>query len=246
MSHLFLKFYIKRACIFFSLLSGVLVASALLPNQASASAMPEIDNTTTSNIYTNDFSFSHTGDSSGENLLAVVLVSHRYDALGSVESVTYGGETMTLASTTGEGLAYIYYLADAPTGTQTVSLDILPAAYAAGRPVIATAITITGADLDNPIDSLARYDSASDNSIDTTITTTQDNVLILDVLGATTGNNPTVTGTDHTSIQDGTYSYGIYGFGYKEASTAGNHTLGWSTSNQTNDLGLALIGIAPY
>lgn len=211
-------------------------------------AVPSIENSTVSANQSADFSFSHTG--TGSNLLAVVMISQVYGASTGIVGVTYGGNAMTRAIAGGaNGMGYIYYYtgggSGAPTGAQTVAVDVL--AGSVGRGVKAVAVTITGANLTSPINVTESYSGASDNSIYDTITTTVADTLILDALGTNTGTNPTVYGTGHVSIQDGTHGGipGIYAWGYTPATTAGAYTIGWDTTSQTNDLGYALAAIAP-
>lgn len=204
-------------------------------------AVPVIENSTLHTEQTNDSSFSHTG--TGSDLLAVVMVSQRYGAAGGIVGVTYGGTSMTLAKSTSIGMAYIFYLLNAPSGSQTVAVDVV--AGSVGRPYRALALTITGAKTFNPINIDASYSGSTDNTITVDIATTIPDCLILDVLGTTSGTDPTASGSGHTSLFDGTYSLGIYGFGYIDAATAATYTPGWTTTSQNNDFGLAAVAIAP-
>lgn len=206
-------------------------------------AVPVIENSTVHSQQTNDSSFSHTG--TGSDLLAVVLIGQRYGASGGIVGVTYGGNTMTLGKTTPSGLGKVYYLTSAPSGAQTVAVDVLAASV--GRGYRVAALTITGADLTDVIDSTAETSGKSDPTIRATITTTETDILVVSAMVATGGADPTIFGTGHTDISNGVLEsgIGIYGFGHVSAATTGAYELGWNATGQNNDFGMAVAGIRP-
>jgi len=203
-------------------------------------AVPVIENQTFNTAQTNDFNFNHTG--TGSDLLAVVVIGQVYGANTGIVGITYGGNAMTRAVAGGaNGMGYVYYLLAAPSGVQSVAVDVV--AGAVGRACTATALTITGAATSSVVDSTASYSGASDNSITVDMTTNTNDVLVITAVGASTGTDPTVTGTGHTELYTGTQTSGFYGFGYVSATTAGTITaLGYNTTSNTNDFGLAIAG----
>ena len=197
------------------------------------------ENTTSSAESTGDFNWNHTG--TGSDLVAIVLISVVWGAAGHTDGVTYNGVSMTEEADSVE--SGVWSLGDVPSGVQNVSVDTI--AGASSRADIGSAITLTGADTADFKDAVSTWGGSSDTTPEADITTVADNSFIFSSVGSTTGGVPTTTGTGHTLIVGGQYSLGAYGHGYVETTTAGVHTLGYSISSQTNDVGTATFSVKP-
>ena len=188
-------------------------------------AVPVIEHHTTAlkgDSSASSISVSHTG--TGSDLLAVVCLSHRYGA-DAITGVTYGGNAMTRAigSAVLQG-AYIYYLVSAPSGAQTVE-----ATWNNGltNPAAITAMTITGADLSDPIDETGNA-WANSSTPSVSVTTTVNDCLIIDCLTVRRVGVPSITGGQTLIYANEQATASSFGRSYEEKATAGAETLSWS------------------
>jgi hypothetical protein len=157
---------------------------------------------------------------------------------GPITAVTYGGVAMAKAVEAVNGsVSSIYYLANPPTGANTILITFTGGSYG-----VAGAVSVTGADTTNPVDATAT-NTATGTSISANIATHYRSFLI----DALVGNNSNSGGaansgqtsrwntqTSNTQTNTGSTS---------QTAAAGSRSMGWSGFGTSNVFSYSIIAI---
>jgi len=186
--------------------------------------------TSSSFVYCNGVSVCTSSlSASGSNITALVsITTDGNSSQSSPTSVTYGGISMTLAVSSGPIVSgqfqytFIYYLKDAPSGSQTVSVTFPQTQQSYFNSYI-SATSFNGADGIGAISSASAGSGGS--SISANLTTTKVNSIIFDTVYFNSSLGSVNAG--QTAIQTEAYRRGT---SRKVASTVGSYSLGWNGS----------------
>lgn len=188
-----------------------------------------------------DVSFSHTAS---VDTTAIVITCGYTDTDKAIR-VSYGGTLVNTATTSVSGSPAqkieMWYLTNPPTGANTVLVK--QHATASGHRQCA-ALTVEGTDTTDAKDSDGTNSFSSATSQQVSITTTVDDVLLIDVIH--------IKNTSATLTQDGsqTQTFTFQASNHttegsrKVATTAGAHTMDWTTSASESGY-IAVIGLKP-
>lgn len=203
----------------------ILILALLIPNYVFA-AVPTIADTPTTQTQTNGLILTTTHTANGD--IAIVLLSHHYGADG-VTSCTYGGSTMSRYGTFVRVGAYVYYLANPTSGSQTVTCTFV--AGAALRSSAFTIFSISGGDTGSPVH-VTNSANADSTTASVSQTTTKNDCIIFDVEAGNGDGVPSITG-GQTLIYSGTATDSSggkrnWGHSYENKATAAAETASWS------------------
>ncbi len=161
------------------------------------------------------------GPAANANFVAVGCSFNNGD---SATSITFGGQAMTLSTTTSKGnyRTAIYKLQAPPTGTQTVAVN---STLGVKDDSLCTAMSFTGANSSNAVDvsSGAIYVSGNGGVINTVVVTTGQNEILFDAMVDGNGDSPSVGANQTLRIFTGNGS-GEALFSTQPAATPGTYT----------------------
>ena len=185
-----------------------------------------------SNTGSATLTFSHTCDAGADFL--VVCVTHRRGA-DDVSGVTYNGTAMTrgLHSVVNTG-SYLYYLV-APTAGSAEDVVITVNA-GTDRALLGTSMSFTGVKQVDPKGATASAEEGltSKSTLDTVITTTEANSVIVQSWTQTNGSDATLTPNNITETDEAHQAGAALGAnhaaGYKITTAVTDYTTGWSSS----------------
>ena len=191
---------------------------------------------------------SHTTPT-GSNLALLVIVSIRGDK--SVSSVTYGGDSLTLAIASGSGSSdgqriEIWYLVAPPTGAN----DVVVTYSSTVNPDGVVALSYEGVNQSSPIGtSTGQHFSSGTNPSLNISTTVVDSLIVggVSMRGADTAPFTPGSGiTERYDFASGTTNAGDDGYtgGEKSAPTVGSYTFDF-TSSQSDDWAIVAVELKP-
>lgn len=236
-----MKGFIKKTTAIYTALGLLLFTSFVFPHYAEAAVAYDANELIP---YTGSGgnSVSHTG--TGSNLVAVLLVWSD----GTVSSVTYGGTTMTLATSHAVTHAFtatmsIYVMPNAPSGSKTVS-------YSSTGQSTGNIITFSGASGTQP-DATAYVSSTQAGMGDATlpVTTVTNNSIIVGMFGSSNNINAASINSNGTFIGAEQFGTSFDWYTTSPVTPAGSNSL-IASSNSAGQNGTAFeavgISIAPF
>jgi hypothetical protein len=165
----------------------------------------------------------------GANRLLIVCVGHADTT--SVSSVTYNSVAMTSLVSEASGntaKVRIYYLVEPDTGSHSITVTFSGETARSGI----GAISFTGADQNNPINTYGSADGTELVVPRVTLTTTVKDTYLIDSLYH--GQDSSVRGTGQTSIYRATPDgQDTVGASYKALANAGSGTMYWTVSDES-------------
>ncbi|MEO7341249.1 MAG: SdrD B-like domain-containing protein [Luteolibacter sp.] len=195
---------------------------------------------------TNSLSISHT-TGSGSNRLMLVMVTTGVSSgtLPSVNSISYGGQSLSLVNAISNGntvRSEIWKLANPPSGTSSAVVSL-----STSNPVTATVITYTGVDQSNPLGASVTGGSGKSNAYSATVSSGADELIVdsfaLDGDGNNTAPTPAAGGgqTILESMKPAIYLNGAV------SSRAGvaSATLSWSWTGPKQQPAGVAVSIKP-
>jgi hypothetical protein len=233
-----------------SLILAVVVMLALISPLSTYAAIAfdtAVDSGTRNGGTSNSWSHTVTGSN------PILLVTLIYDNGSGINSVTYGGQAMTLADTSsaksGRNIA-VYYLINPPTGSNTVSVSY--SGFNSNR--LSQSASYTGV---GSVDVVTKQANITTGTMTNTLTTLVANAWT--VLGAVDYGDNGGTGTQHLTAGSGSTQrvfqtnigdmYGVAMFdsnGPKMTPGSTSMTVTGNTVGSNFGLGGVMVSLAPY
>ncbi|MGD8500463.1 MAG: C25 family cysteine peptidase, partial [Phycisphaerales bacterium] len=170
--------------------------------------------------------WSHTVTASGSDRILIVEVSYVGGTDNYVDSLTYGGQALTLAGEIDQSLnvgTEIWYLVNPPTGTNTVSLSMYQQ-----NMIKCGAASFVNVDQATPLGSFFSASGLSD-SVSVDVTGVNEGELVIDSLAVKSADSATV-GADQTELWNEFYLSEIRSAASTEPSPDGGGTVSMSWS----------------
>lgn len=179
----------------------------------------------TAGLSATSVNLSHTVPNDTNRLLVVNIGIHGNAT--SVTSVTYNGDSLTLAnSQVGDSRIYQYYMVAPDVGTANVTVN-----FSGNSDYSIVAINIVGVDQTDPIGTVGGGTGSSSSPSHSITTEQADSFVVAGVAwGGRSSGAPSATGTNQTArvaIDDGTNGF-EYGSSTQTTTTTGSYTSSWS------------------
>lgn len=205
---------------------------------SSSTGSITFDNLSTFSGVCSTCTFPHTV--AGTAKILVVGISLRDTT--TINSVTYAGQSLTsirFDETTTKARTELWYLIDPPSGTDNIVITPNK-----NEKVVAGGVSFNGVHQTNPI---GTHNGANDSSATTNpsveLTTTVDDVLIVDVVSTTFG--PMTPGASQTERWD-LIRNPLRGSGStKQTSSAGSYTMSWTNDGGLNEWAMSAVALRP-
>ncbi len=187
------------------------------------------------NQTTSSWSWSHT-TAGGNRLLVVGVSAYDANASDSVTGITYGGQALTFirrdSSAAHHLWSELWYLANPPTGSNTVAVTLTGAPGGA----VAGAVTFTGVDTSSPIEGNNGDGASSGASPSVSVTTVTANAWLVGVIASediASGLSVGASQNEHWEQQVAITTATMGGTSKGPIASPGSNSIGWTqTSTQ--------------